>query len=198
MPSPHMSLSTSAMFSNKKTQSSLLAPGMPSSAASYLSALSKADAQARRSHNSTPPGTPALSMSSSITAESELEDPFSLANDTDSTDLMRPRTAPTSEQVFTTVHAEFGHCANQDYRYTSEHGPDDDLSHVDVEPPYYILLSTYAVSTVRAASATEADPPTELSPAHRHGPLARLRRQAFPPCGIQGLEGYQRESPPIA
>ncbi|KZP24590.1 PLP-dependent transferase [Athelia psychrophila] len=117
---------------------------MPSSAASYLSALSKADAQARRSHNSTPPGTPALSMSSSITAESELEDPFSLANDTDSTDLMRPRTAPTSEQVFTTVHAEFGHCANQDYRYTSEHGPDDDLSHVDVEPPYYILLSTYA------------------------------------------------------
>lgn len=70
-----------------------------------------------------------------------------LSSDDDETaSLKRPVQPPTSEQVFTTVHTEFGHCANQEYRYMSKHDPKDNLSHVDVDPPYYVLISTYAVS----------------------------------------------------
>ncbi|KAF7977904.1 hypothetical protein HWV62_2466 [Athelia sp. TMB] len=134
-----MSLSTPSlsprMFSKKRSNPSLLV-GTPPSAASYLAALSRADrdAQAR-----SPPGTPALSFSSSTTADSLLEDP-----EDDATGLLRPREPPTSEHAFTTVHAEFGHCANDAFRYTSAYVEGEDLSHTDVEPPYYILLSTYA------------------------------------------------------
>jgi len=54
---------------------------------------------------------------------------------------MRP---PTSEQVFSTVHTEFGHCAEEKYRTTSQHEPGTPLpAHVEQDPPYYILLSTY-------------------------------------------------------
>nr|GAT61078.1 serine palmitoyltransferase 2 [Mycena chlorophos] len=43
-----------------------------------------------------------------------------------------------------TVHTEFGHCANLDYRYVSKHVEDAPvLPHVDQAAPYYILLSTY-------------------------------------------------------
>ena len=153
-----MSLNTSnlspSMFSKKRSNPSLLAAGTPPSAASYLAALSKADrdAQAR-----SPPGTPALSFSSSVTADSVMEDPF--AGEDDATGLLRPRDAPTSEQAFTTVHAEFGHCANEAFRYTSAHVEGEDLSHTDVEPPYYILLSTYAVSIFADPTAARADMP---------------------------------------
>lgn len=119
---------------------------MPPSAASYLSALAKADAHARISHNAPPLATPALSLSSSMTGDSE--DTLS-SDDDDVVGLKHPLQPPTSEQVFTTVHTEFGHCANQSYRYMSQHDPDAPLDHVDVDPPYYILLSTYAVSILQ-------------------------------------------------
>ena len=55
-----------------------------------------------------------------------------------------PAIPPTSEQVFTTVHTEFGHCANEEFRTTSQHVPGMPVpAHVDQDPPYYILLSTY-------------------------------------------------------
>ena len=58
--------------------------------------------------------------------------------------LTHPLHAPTSEQVFTTVHSEFGHCANEAYRYTSSHTPGVAVKvPVEHDPPYYILLSTY-------------------------------------------------------
>lgn len=77
-------------------------------------------------------------MSSSITATSteELDDSVD--------ELTLPHVPPTSEQVFATKHEEFGHCANEAYRHTSQHTPGSpDLEHVEKDPPYYILLSTY-------------------------------------------------------
>lgn len=119
----------------------------PPSAASYLSALSKADARARNRPRS-PASTPALSLSSSITDESE----DTVLNDDDNDDRLQsnadglafPPRPPTSEQVFTTVHTEFGHCADERYRCSSAHIPGTQVPvHVAREPPYYILLSTY-------------------------------------------------------
>jgi serine palmitoyltransferase len=119
---------------------------LPASAVSYLSALSQADAQARA--RSVPPtSTPALSLSSSITSSSE--DTILHENDTDDLNsnangLLYPTRPPTSEQVFATVHTEFGHCADERYRTTSQHKPGAPLAtHVEQDPPYYILLSTY-------------------------------------------------------
>jgi len=124
----------------KKRSSQTLAP--MASAASYLSALSQADARARNSR--TPTATPALSLSSSVTSSSE----DTVLNESDSennTDgLSLPARPPTSEQVFSTVHTEFGHCANEAYRLTSQHTAGEPVpAHVEQDPPYYILLSTY-------------------------------------------------------
>ncbi|KAJ3554919.1 hypothetical protein NM688_g2856 [Phlebia brevispora] len=91
-------------------------------AASYLSAVSEADARAR-AHGGTPNSTPALSLSSSVTTSSE---------DT------------VLHEIFTTVHTEFGHCGNEDYRYTSHYNPAHPVKGVtEQDPPYYILLTTY-------------------------------------------------------
>nr|VWO99494.1 UDP-glucose 6-dehydrogenase (EC [Ganoderma boninense] len=58
--------------------------------------------------------------------------------------LSYPRVPPTSDQVFTTVHSEFGHCANEDYRYTSQHRAGTAYKSIpERDPPYYILLTTY-------------------------------------------------------
>lgn len=78
-------------------------------------------------------------MSSSISTDSTVLDEL------DNEDgLAMPARPPTSEQVFTTVHTEFGHCANEQYRYTSQHAPGTAaFSPVEKDPPYYILLSTY-------------------------------------------------------
>ncbi|RDB17117.1 Serine palmitoyltransferase 2 [Hypsizygus marmoreus] len=149
LPSP-MALNIAApnpsMF--KKRSSQTLAP--LASAASYLSALSQADARARHSHGRTPTATPALSLSSSITSSSEDTvlnegDPSSHAHGFDNFDgLALPVRPPTSEQVFTTLHTEFGHCANEAYRLTSQHTQGEAVpAHVEQDPPYYILLSTY-------------------------------------------------------
>ncbi|TFK44137.1 serine palmitoyltransferase 2 [Crucibulum laeve] len=128
-----------SMFKKRSTQS--LAP---TSAASYLSALSQADARARNGNpTSSPTSTPALSLSSSVTSSSE--DTVLNEFELDNVDgLSLPMHPPTSEQVFTTVHSEFGHCANEEYRLTSQHTPGALVTgHVDQDPPYYILLSTY-------------------------------------------------------
>ncbi|TFK89332.1 serine palmitoyltransferase 2 [Polyporus arcularius HHB13444] len=81
-------------------------------------------------------------MSSSATSSSE---DTVLDERQDFTDgLSYPRTPPTSSQVFTTVHSEFGHCGNEDYRYTSRHRAGTPYeSYPEQDPPYYILLTTY-------------------------------------------------------
>ena len=49
-----------------------------------------------------------------------------------------------STQTFSTHHLEFGHCADERYRLTSQHIPGTPFkSHFDEDPPYYVLLSTY-------------------------------------------------------
>ena len=128
---------TQSIFKKKKSVSGL------STATSYLSAVSEADARAR-GHGATPTSTPALSMSSSITSSSEdtvLNEDGAL----DFTDgLSYPKVPPTSSQVFTTVHSEFGHCGNDDYRYTSQHRAGTPYKSIpEQDPPYYILLTTY-------------------------------------------------------
>lgn len=130
---------STSMF--KKRSAAALAP--MASAASYLSALSQADARARTGGRS-PTSTPALSLSSSITSSSEdtVLHEYEFENNADG--LALPATPPTSEQVFTTVHTEFGHCANEKFRTVSRHVPGMLVpAHVDQDPPYYILFSTY-------------------------------------------------------
>ena len=110
-------------------------------AASYLSAVSEADARAR-GHGSTPNSTPALSLSSSVTSSSE--DTVLHEEEENNDGLAYPRVPPTSEQVFTTVHTEFGHCGNENFRFTSHYNPQHPLKGTtDLDPPYYILLTTY-------------------------------------------------------
>jgi len=131
--------STPSIF-NKKSSASLSPP--LTSAASYLSAVSEADARARI--GSIPPTvTPALSLSSSITSSSE--DAVLNESEFDNSDgLALPPCPPNSEQVFPTVHTEFGHCANEQYRYTSQHTPGTPVRSIEEQdPPYYILFSTY-------------------------------------------------------
>jgi serine palmitoyltransferase len=129
---------TPSIFKKKSNHS--LPPGM-ASAASYLSAVSEADARAR-SHGHTPTSTPALSLSSSITSSSE--DTVLDESEDNRDGLIHPRQPPTSEQVFTTVHTEFGHCANENYRFTSKHDSTAPVKgHVELDPPYYVLLTTY-------------------------------------------------------
>jgi len=124
------------MFRKKKSTSAM------STAASYLSAVSEADARARVKSGS-PGSTPALSLSSSITSSSEdtvLEEP--VPEEADS--LYYPTIPPTSEQVFTTVHTEFGHCSNDNFRFISRHIPGEPVVGVpEQDPPYYVLLTTY-------------------------------------------------------
>ena len=118
---------------------------LPADAASYLTALSQADAsaRARSSSASSSTSTPALSISSSTTSCSDstvVTDPAELTND----GLFLPLTPPTSGQVFTTLHTEFGHCANSDFRTTSMHPPGTPLpAHVEQDPPYYVVISAY-------------------------------------------------------
>jgi serine palmitoyltransferase len=141
MPSPialNPASPSSSIFKKKKSSS------FPASAASYLSAVSQADQRAR-AHGNTPTSTPALSLSSSVTTSSEdtvlYEDPKIWDNEDG---LSYPAVPPTSEQVFQTIHSEFGHCANEDYRYVSQHKPGEPLKNLEEqEPPYYIVLSTY-------------------------------------------------------
>ncbi|KAH9941536.1 serine palmitoyltransferase 2 [Amylocystis lapponica] len=113
-----------------------------STAASYLSAVSEADARAR-AHGGTPTSTPALSLSSSVTSSSE-DTVLHEGGDDNDDGLSYPLNPPTSEQVFPTVHSEFGHCGNEQYRYVSKHRAGTAYkSYPEQDPPYYILLTTY-------------------------------------------------------
>lgn len=94
-----------------------------------------------RSRGASTASTPALSMSSSTTVSS---DESLMTDDVDNSDgLSLPSVPPTSEQIFTTVHSEFGHCANESFRYDSSARPGDSYDAEEPDPPYYILLSTY-------------------------------------------------------
>ena len=127
---------TQSIFNKRKKTSRL------PDAASYLSAVSVADARAR-AQCATHTSTPALSMSSSTTSSSEeavLEETSGAFPDGRS----YPRIPPTLDQVFTTVHSEFGHCTNEDYRYTSQHRAGTTYKSIpEQDPPYYIVLTTY-------------------------------------------------------
>ena len=140
MPSPmaiNPASQTPSMFRKKKSSSVM------STAASYLSAVSQADARARGLNNGSTTSTPALSLSSSITASSEDTVLHEDIPD-DAEGLYYPSVPPTSEQVFRTVHTEFGHCANESFRYTSRHPPGQPVKDViEQDPPYYVLLTTY-------------------------------------------------------
>ena len=111
--------------------------------------VSRADAHTRaRSliNIATPTSTPAVSTSSSVTISSEdsiLREGVAKMHDNDD-GLSYPPTPPTFEQVSNTVHSEFGHWANEDFCFASQHlvgkpVPDDK----EQDPPYCILLSTY-------------------------------------------------------
>lgn len=131
---------TPSMFSKKKKSSIAL-----KSAASYLSAVSQMDAITRsRSGKTTPASTPSLSSTLTSTSESTVLDEYADEDENNIKDgLTLPATPPTSEQVFSTVHSEFGHCANEQFRYESSARPDDKYELEEVEPPYRILLTTY-------------------------------------------------------
>ncbi|TFK53233.1 serine palmitoyltransferase 2 [Heliocybe sulcata] len=130
---------TPSMFRKKKSSSSL---GPMSTAASYLSAVRAADARAR-ARGETPLATPALSLSSSVTASSE-DTILDEGEESYSDMLTYPSVPPTSEQVYTTVHSEFGHCSNDEYKYTSQHPPGKPVKpQVEQDPPYYVLFTTY-------------------------------------------------------
>lgn len=100
---------TSSIFKSSKRSSST----PPTSAASYLSALSQADASLRARRSTTSPSptaasTPALSFSSLLTSTTEVGEEDN--SDGLAVPLGKP---PNSEQVYTTVHTEFGHCYNE-------------------------------------------------------------------------------------
>jgi serine palmitoyltransferase len=111
---------------------------------SYFSALAQADSQGHNLNGALPTATPALSLSSSVTSSSEdtilHEEDMEIDN---SDGLALPARAPNSSEVFSTIHTEFGHCSNSDYRYVSRWTGSPISADVDQDPPYYVLLSTY-------------------------------------------------------
>jgi hypothetical protein len=136
------SMSPMALSSTSSTQS-IFKKKSYISASSYLSAVSEADTRARRL-DKTPGSTPALSTSSSVSVSSQ-DSVLEESDEFDSLDGLEHAVEP-SEQVFTTVHTEFGHCANETYRFTSQHNYDHPLESHFADPPYYILVSVYLVS----------------------------------------------------
>jgi serine palmitoyltransferase len=155
-PSPMaLSQSLSSRSSFSKRSNSGGSPGQNASA--LLHAVKQADALAReRSSSPTPTATPALSMSSSVTRESDgtvYQDDHGrlsvfgaephIVDDNDD-GLGFPRVPPTSQQKAETRHTEFGHCWNDTYRHTSTHPLGQPvIRHKELDPPYYILLTTY-------------------------------------------------------
>lgn len=109
-------------------------------AVSYLTALSEADADARARRTAS---DPALSLRSLLHTDSgsDLTNVVDLYDTDDILDI--PLQSSTSQQKPTTKHSEFGHCSNEAYRYTSSYKPGTTRTHVEKEPPYYILMTTY-------------------------------------------------------
>ncbi|KAG0699049.1 pyridoxal phosphate-dependent transferase [Suillus ampliporus] len=141
MPSPIALNPPSPSPSIFKEKESLRQFPSMTTAVSYLSAVQRADTRARSYDNSSVASTPALSLSSSVTASSENS---ILNNGDENNGLLYPLEPPISEQVFSTVHAEFGHCANEAYRCISKHDYRKPFQeHTVEEPPHYILFATY-------------------------------------------------------
>ncbi|KAI0267294.1 serine palmitoyltransferase 2 [Gloeopeniophorella convolvens] len=142
MPSPIALTSIPRQGSIFKKRSSSSNPAMRS-AQSYLTALSEADSRSRVRDTASSVSTPALSLSSSVTASSE-DTVLNEASYNNTDGLAYPATPPTSEHVVAADHLQFGFCANDDYRYTSAHSQGSQLkNHDEQDPPYYIVLTTY-------------------------------------------------------
>ncbi|QRV98527.1 aminotransferase class I and II protein [Ceratobasidium sp. AG-Ba] len=143
---PYMaSASSSPMAFSPSSPKSIFAGSRKSSgnsvtASSSLEDIMRADKKARSKPGFTPSSTPALSFASSITDADSDEDMLELDSP-----LARPQgIPPTSENVFTTRHVEFGHCSDERYRHTSAHPSGQPFKHTEEQdPPYYVLLSTY-------------------------------------------------------
>ncbi|KAG1835475.1 pyridoxal phosphate-dependent transferase [Suillus variegatus] len=132
-PSPSPSI-----FKEKESASQL--PSM-TKAVPYSSAVQQADSRAPARDNPHPAPTRVCSFSSSVTTSSE---DTVLNEDDDDNCLMNPHTTPpTSEQVFTTPHTEFGHCANEAYRCISKHDYTKPFQERAIEkPPLYVCFAT--------------------------------------------------------
>lgn len=163
MPSP-MAMQSPSFNKKKSTTGSMSGR----SAAEYLTALAELDSKSRKlasakSAGTTPASTPALSFSSSLTrSTSESSNASSYSSRLsgtpravvavagvdedldDGTGLTVPIEHPTSTQVFSTVHSEFGHCDNKQFRRISRHPYGAQFEHPkEQDPPYYILFTTY-------------------------------------------------------
>jgi serine palmitoyltransferase len=111
----------------------------PFLATQYLQAVSHHDS-VRRSSASTFSTPTATATDISSIAATTLVDSEESGDDW----LSVPTVPPTSSQVFSTRHVEFGHCADERFRHVSQHIPGKPWhSHREEDPPYYILLSTY-------------------------------------------------------
>lgn len=156
----------SPVFGRQKSSTASLS-GL--SAQAYLTALAEADAKSRKLNQQkgiTPTSTPALSFSSSLTPSTSSSSSYGSSDRKshsrrkpyanggtvvqhgddvdDGSGLTIPLEPPTSEQMFNTVHSEFGHCNNPRFRFTSRHPSGSPFRHPkDEEPPYYVLLTTY-------------------------------------------------------
>ncbi|KAF8270690.1 pyridoxal phosphate-dependent transferase [Lactarius quietus] len=106
----------------------------------YLTAPSEADAHADVRHSESVTSTPPLSFSSPATSVSAIlnDPPYD-----NSDGLAYPAIPPTSEQIVTADHLQFGFCPNNNYRYKSAHKPGAKLKYHQQDPPYYIIFTTY-------------------------------------------------------
>jgi serine palmitoyltransferase len=113
-------------------------------AASYLAALADADAKSRKADNS--PESAFSVPSSDVRSDDDTSTGHAIMTDSDDScdELDRPPNPSSSEHQFTTLHSEFGHCSNESYRRVSAYKPGSAvMPHVDEDPPYYILVTTY-------------------------------------------------------
>jgi serine palmitoyltransferase len=110
------------------------------SAKLYLTAVSDAEALASVRLSASFTATPPSSSATTISEATTLNDTI----DGNSDGLAYPTVPPTSEQVVSADHLQFGFCQNQKYRYKLAHKPGTELKEApQQDPPYYILLTTY-------------------------------------------------------
>jgi hypothetical protein len=90
------------------------------------------------------------------------------------------------------VHSEFGHCANEEFRFVSEHVPGTSLQHVPQEPPYYIVISTYIrwVPTVPRLCIVQR---SQLPHPNLPGPHPRLCGATLPPESLPAPHAARRK-----
>jgi serine palmitoyltransferase len=112
-------------------------------ASAVLDTPSRADIERRLRRANSSLSTPALSRAASTNWSSDSTS--SQDEDEGVPDaLTYPVTPPTSEQVFSTVHTEFGHCANPAFRHTSQHPKGAPVEvHHEIEGPWHALFATY-------------------------------------------------------